>query len=234
MFELLPLQRAALLEQGLLAQAKTAIVVELPTSGGKTLLTEFRILQALNQFDADKGWVAYVAPTRALSAQLTRRLRRDFEPVGIRVEQLTGAVEVDAFEERLLNEFDQPFHVLVVTPEKLSLVIRNKKVARPLALVVMDEAHNLENNQRGLRIEFLLATVKRDCPQANSCYSCLIWKAPNQWPRERRGGWAELWEERGEGLAVTVTRRELRAWRRASPEGAAAERATGCLLAGYG
>ena len=79
MFELLPPQRAALLEQGLLDQAKTAIVIDLPTSGGKTLLAQFRILQALNQFEADKGWIAYVAPTRALSAQLTRRLRQDFE-----------------------------------------------------------------------------------------------------------------------------------------------------------
>ena len=35
MFELLPPQRAALLEQGLLDQAKTAIVVDMPTSGGK-------------------------------------------------------------------------------------------------------------------------------------------------------------------------------------------------------
>ena len=167
MFELLPPQRAALVEQGLLDQAKTAIVVDLPTSGGKTLLAQFRILQALNQFDADAGWVAYVAPTRALAAQLTRRLRRDFEPVNIRVEQLTAAVEVDAFEEDLLRESDEPFHVLIATPEKLSLVIRNKKVQRPLALIVMDEAHNIEDHDRGLRIELLLATVKRDCPQAN-------------------------------------------------------------------
>ena len=47
MFELLPPQRAALLEQGLLDPAKTAIVIDLPTSGGKTLLAQFRILQAL-------------------------------------------------------------------------------------------------------------------------------------------------------------------------------------------
>lgn len=79
MVELLPPQRAALLEQGLLDQAKTAVVVDLPTSGGKTLLAQFRILQALNQFDADDGWVAYVAPTKALVAQLTRRLRLDFD-----------------------------------------------------------------------------------------------------------------------------------------------------------
>ena len=168
MFELLPPQRAALLEQGLLDQAKTAIVIDLPTSGGKTLLAQFRILQALNQFDAEGGWVAYVAPTRALCAQLTRGLRTDFEPVGLRVEQLTAAVEVDAFEEELLTETDRPFDILVATPEKLSLVIRNNKVEhRPLALVVMDEAHNIETKGRGLRIELLLATVKMDCPLAN-------------------------------------------------------------------
>lgn len=167
MFELLPPQRAALAEQGLLDQAKTAIVVDMPTSGGKTLLAQFRILQALNQFDAEKGWVAYVAPTRALCAQITRRLRRDFEPINIRVEQLTGAVEVDAFEEELLNDQEEPFGVIVATPEKLSLVIRNKRVPRPLALIVMDEAHNLEAEARGLRIEFLLATIKRDCPRAS-------------------------------------------------------------------
>ena len=167
MFELLPPQRAALLEQGLLDQAKTAIVVDMPTSGGKTLLAQFRILQALNQFRDDGGWVVYVTPTRALSAQITRRLRTDFQPIGLRVEQLTAAVDVDAFEEELLINRDQPFDVLVATPEKLSLVIRNRKVDRPLALVVMDEAHNMESESRGLRIELLLATVKRDCPQAN-------------------------------------------------------------------
>jgi len=169
LFELLPPQRAALQEQGLLDQASRAVVIDLPTSGGKTTLAEFRILQALNQFEADKGWVAYVAPTRALVTQLTRRLREDFSSMDIRVEQLTGAVEIDAFEEAMLTQNDDsvPFHILVSTPEKLQLVIRNKKVARPLALVVMDEAHNIEDEERGLRIELLLATIKRDCASAN-------------------------------------------------------------------
>lgn len=169
LFELLPPQRAAWLEKGLLDQAATAVVIEMPTSGGKTLLAQFRILQALNQFDAEHGWVAYVAPTRALTAQLTRRLRRDFNPIGVRVEALTGAVEVDAFEEELLKQTGEKcaFDVLVATPEKLQLVIRNKKVPRPLALVVMDEAHNLENESRGMRMELLLATIKQECARAN-------------------------------------------------------------------
>lgn len=169
MFELLPPQRIALQEQGLLDQAATALVVELPTSGGKTLLAEFKILQALNQFGADNGWIAYVAPTKALTGQITRRLRRDFEPIGIKVEQLTGAIEIDTFEEDLLTAHSSngAFDVLVTTPEKLQLIIRNNKVPRPLVLVVMDEAHNIEDEARGLRIELLLATIKRDCSTAN-------------------------------------------------------------------
>lgn len=169
MFELLPPQRVAIQREGLLDPAKRAVVVELPTSGGKTALALFRILQALNQFDAENGWVAYVAPTRALVSQLTRRLRKDLSPLGIVVEQLSGAVEVDAFEDTLLNSSQDvpPFHVLVSTPEKLQFVIRNKKTPRPLALLVVDEAHNIEDEERGLRIELLLATVKRDCPTAS-------------------------------------------------------------------
>ena len=169
LFDLLPPQRAAIQEQGLLDQASRAVVVDLPTSGGKTALAQFRILQALNQFSEENGWVAYLAPTRALVAQITRRLRQDFSPLQIRVEQLSGAIEIDGFEEAFLTDTSSnaPFHVLISTPEKLNLVIRNKKVSRPLALVVMDEAHNIEDEERGLRIELLLATIKRDCLQAN-------------------------------------------------------------------
>lgn len=169
MFELLPPQRAALQEQGLLDQANRAIIVEMPTSGGKTLLAQFRMLQALNQFAPDKGWVAYVAPTRALVSQITRRLRRDFEPLGITVEALSSAIEVDAFENEMLAAVGEQsaFDVLVSTPEKLQLVIRNKKVSRPLVLVVMDEAHNIEDVERGMRIELLLATIRRECERAN-------------------------------------------------------------------
>ena len=114
MSEHLPPLRAALLEQGLLDRAKTATAV------GKTLLARFRILQALNPFRDEGGWVVYVAPTRALSAQITRRLRTDFAPAGLRAGQLAASVEVDAFEEALLGDGDGPFDILVATPEKLS------------------------------------------------------------------------------------------------------------------
>ncbi|WP_336318734.1 DEAD/DEAH box helicase [Streptomyces lavendofoliae] len=167
LFELLPPQRTALLEQGLLDQASTAVVVDLPTSAGKTVLAEFKIVQALNQFRDEGGWVAYVAPTRALVAQITRRLRRDLSPLGIQVEQLTAAVELDDLEQQMVSQAENPFDVLVATPEKLQLLVRNSSVPRPLALLVLDEAHNIADKQRGVRIELLLATIKQDCPDAN-------------------------------------------------------------------
>ncbi|MBQ1011754.1 DEAD/DEAH box helicase [Micromonospora sp. M51] len=177
MFEMLPPQRVAIQEQGLLDPASAAVVVDLPTSSGKTILAEFKIVQAISQFKQDRGWVAYIAPTRALVSQITRRLRRDLSPSGVRVEELTAAVEVDEIEASMLAEAEGTFDVLVATPEKLALIIRTRAIARPLALLVLDEAHNIEDEDRGIRIELLLATVKHDCPHAN--FLLLMPNVPN-------------------------------------------------------
>ncbi len=171
LFEVLPPQRRALAEQGLLGSSRRAVVVSLPTSSGKTLIAQFRILQALNQFDAERGWVAYIAPTRALVNQVTRKLRHDFEPLGIMVEQVSPALEIDSIEAQLLHEQDitRAFRVLVTTPEKLDLMLRQDletKVGRPLTLVVVDEAHTIQDTNRGLRLELLLATINKECQRA--------------------------------------------------------------------
>lgn len=171
LFDVLPPQRVALAEEGLLGSSRRAVVVSLPTSSGKTMIAQFRILQALNQFDTENGWVAYLAPTRALVNQITRRIRKDFEPLGISVEQVSPALEVDGFEMSLLEnkDKDSQFKVLVTTPEKLDLMLRQdweKKIGRPLTLVVVDEAHNLQNATRGLKLELLLANINKECEHA--------------------------------------------------------------------
>lgn len=167
-FEMLPPQRRALREQGLLGSGHRSVVVNLPTSSGKTFIAEFRILQALNQFDFESGWVAYLAPTRALVNQICTRLRRDFELLNIAVDKVNPALEVDGIEESLLTDKDRStqFRVLVTTPEKLDLLIRNEweeKIGRPLTLVIVDEAHNMSQIGRGIKLELLLATINREC-----------------------------------------------------------------------
>ncbi len=167
-FEMLPPQRITLRDQGLLTTGARAVVLSLPTSSGKTFIAQFRILQALNQFDADRGWIAYVAPTRALVNQICARLRRDFAPLGIVVERVSPALDIDGVEAELLVEADPAaaFRILVGTPEKIDLLLRGgweAKIGRPLTLVVVDEAHNLSSGDRGLKLELLLATINREC-----------------------------------------------------------------------
>ena len=170
-FEMLPPQRRTLREKGLLGSGHRSVVVSLPTSSGKTMIAEFRMLQALNQFDRERGWVAYIAPTRALVKQITVRLRRDFAPLEIAVERVSPALEIDGIEAAMLTDEDESrqFRVLVTTPEKLDLMLRGgweNEIGRPLTLVVVDEAHNLASASRGIKLELLLATINRDCRYA--------------------------------------------------------------------
>lgn len=166
MLELLPPQRRAIFQQGLLDRTHNAIVVSLPTSSGKTQLAIFRILEAYNHFGEQGGWIAYTAPTRALVNQIANRLRKELLPLNIKVVRLSGALEVDQAEEDILAD-NSAFDVLVCTPEKLDTVIRKAKISKELlVLYIMDEAQNIEDKERGLKHELLLAMIKRDCPSA--------------------------------------------------------------------
>lgn len=159
LLELWPSQREAL-SRGLLDPARRAIVAEMPTSAGKTLVAEFSIVQALALNPGST--VAYLVPTRALVNQIARRIRRDFAPLGYSVEAAVPVFELDPTESLMLA---QPIQVLVTTPEKLDLLIRSEHVvSRDLSLVVADEAHNIGVDARGARLELLLATVKRERP----------------------------------------------------------------------
>lgn len=171
LFDVLPPQRRTLAERGLLGSSRQAVVVSLPTSSGKTLIAQFRMLQALNQFEDRKGWVAYLAPSRALVNQVTRQLRRDFQPLGLMVERVSPAMEIDGIEAGVLTEANDEarFRILVATPEKFDLMLRQgweEKIGRPLTLVVVDEAHTIQDKVRGLRLELLLATINRECRDA--------------------------------------------------------------------
>ncbi|MGQ9846781.1 MAG: DEAD/DEAH box helicase [Bacteroidales bacterium] len=169
-FELLYPQRESIIKGELLNPIHKSIVVCLPTSSGKTLIAEYKILQALNEFKEQGGWVAYIVPTKTLVNQIYARLNFDLGHIGLKVEKASGAIEIDGFESYLVeNKGDNTdFDVLVTTYEKLNLLIRQglgTTPKRPLVLTIVDEAHNLEERQRGLNLELLLATIKNDCQE---------------------------------------------------------------------
>lgn len=171
-FELLYPQRESIIKGELLNPAHRAIVLNLPTSSGKTMIAEYRLLQALNQFKLRGGWVAYVVPSRALVNQVFNQLNNDLGSIEIKVEKASGAIELDGFEQHLISDRGNQttFDVLVTTYEKLNLLVRQGLGTTPersLVLTIVDEAHNIEEETRGLNLEFLLSTIKNDCEDAN-------------------------------------------------------------------
>jgi len=80
-------------------------------------------------------------------------------------------MEIDGIEAGVLSESsnEAQFRILVATPEKFDLMLRQdweEKIGRPLTLVVVDEAHTIQDTQRGMRLELLLATINRECREA--------------------------------------------------------------------
>lgn len=154
---MLPSQQDAL-ARNLLDAQREAVVLQMPTSSGKTLMAELAILQTLSSYADAK--VVYVTPTRALATQVRRTLGTDFAELDIDVTAAGSAFEEDPFEQALLNEVSG---VVVSTPEKLDLLLRaNSEWFEGVRLVVVDEAHLLKDGERGARLELLLANIRRE------------------------------------------------------------------------
>ncbi len=172
--ELWPGQQRAF-QQNLLDPYRRAVAVQMPTSGGKTLLAKFAMLQAKSLNPT--GTIAYIVPSRALVNQVTTDLRLDFQALqhALTVEQALPVVELDPTEDQLLSV---PPDVLVTTPEKFDLLIRrNHPSVAKVMFVVADEAHNLADPTRGPRLELLLGTLKRE--RRNARYLLLSPFFPN-------------------------------------------------------
>lgn len=156
-FSLLPSQQQAV-KQALFDPSKLGIVLEMPTSSGKTLLAEFLIVQAIAMYGTDSR-ILYVAPTRALASQVKRNLAVDLRERGIQVTGASNAFEEDPYELSLLRESNG---VVVATPEKADLLLRaHPEWYENVSLVVVDEAHLLADGERGARLELLLTNLRR-------------------------------------------------------------------------
>lgn len=139
---------------GLLGSDDSA-VVRLPTSGGKTRIAEMAIIDVLQRLPNAK--CVFVAPYRALAFEVEKTLGALLGDLGFRVSSVIGSYETDEFEDFLLRTAD----VLIVTPEKLDLVLRLRpEILQQIKLIVLDEVHVMDDSSRGPKFELLLSRIK--------------------------------------------------------------------------
>jgi len=124
-------------------------VLTSPTASGKT---EAALAPLARRF-IDSGrkagpWLLYVVPTRALVADLERRMRPVLAELGIESAYRTSDSP------HLPRTFP---HFLFTTPESLdSLICRKKAIWANVRAVVLDELHLLDGSYRGDQVRVLL------------------------------------------------------------------------------
>lgn len=164
-YSLLPSQRDVVSE---VLTPKKSIIVNMPTSAGKSLLAEMQILFSLHNYGTDdfKPTVCYIVPTNALIEQVKRDLNEDFKEFNFNIETALPFYDVDEIEEEILNQ--KHIDILISTPEKLeSLIRQGHKSILNTRLVIMDEAHNIGDSSRGSKFELVLSAVKQKIKEAN-------------------------------------------------------------------
>lgn len=168
--ELWPSQVLAL-EAGLLDSERAAMVIRTPTSSGKTRMAEAAILDSVAR-DPFNACCVYVVPFRALASEVEAGLGATLGDLGIRVSSLFGGYESSDLEDFLLSSSD----VLIVTPEKLDLVLRaDPAFKNRVKLFVVDEGQLLgDENARAVRLEMLLGRLRRAAPTARMLFMSAV------------------------------------------------------------
>jgi superfamily II DNA/RNA helicase len=153
--ELWPVQRRAL-ESGLLNQKVKSFGLAAPTGTGKTSLTQALIAATLEADRTRK--VVYLSPSRALVHQISSDLLKALTPSGIVVRELGAHLTMH---QQMDGDFDGA-DVIVFTPERADLLMRvDPEFVSSIGLVIVDEAHHIEQGTRGILLEFYLWRIRQ-------------------------------------------------------------------------
>jgi len=138
-------------------------LLQAPTGSGKTYAAMGHVMaEAAANRSAGRGLkLLWVAPLRALSADIAAAARRMAEGLGLdwEVGLRTGdtSSKVKAQQKRALPD------VLITTPESLHILLAQKGGAKRLAeaqMVVVDEWHELVGSKRGVQTELAISWIR--------------------------------------------------------------------------
>lgn len=126
---------------------KNTIVLSLPTSAGKTIISTAAIRKFM------KIW--YIVPTEPLALQLTGIILSSLIDIekraGQRRRNVTLALK-SLYYKRITNADD----IIIATPDQMFNLISQNKVSKDIDYVIIDEFHNMVNDGIGPNIEAIL------------------------------------------------------------------------------
>ncbi|XP_043809314.1 LOW QUALITY PROTEIN: DExH-box ATP-dependent RNA helicase DExH12-like [Manihot esculenta] len=134
-----------------------------PTGAGKTNVAVLTILQqiALNRnpdgsFNHGNYKIVYVAPMKALVAEVVGNLSNRLQEYGVKVRELSG-------DQTLTRQQIEETQIIVTTPEKWDIITRksgDRTYTQLVKLLIIDEIHLLHDN-RGPVLESIVARTVR-------------------------------------------------------------------------
>ncbi|ODN73401.1 hypothetical protein L202_07927 [Cryptococcus amylolentus CBS 6039] len=149
-----------------------------PTGAGKTDVAIMAILRVLSQhiiegstshpsgFNIDRNAfkIIYVAPMKALAAEIVAKFSKRLAWLNVRVRELTGDMQ-------LTKQEIEETQIIVTTPEKWDVVTRKPtgegELASKVKLLIIDEVHLLAED-RGAVIETIVARTLRQVESSQS------------------------------------------------------------------
>ncbi|KAG6094817.1 hypothetical protein E4U30_002989 [Claviceps sp. LM220 group G6] len=151
-----------------------------PTGAGKTDAAMLTILHTIGQHvhphplknpdatkfavDVDAFKIVYVAPMKALAAEVTEKLGKRLAWLGVQCREYTGDMQLTK------SEIVQT-QIIVTTPEKWDVVTRkgtgDTELVQKVKLLIIDEVHML-HDERGAVLESLVARTERQVESTQS------------------------------------------------------------------
>lgn len=141
-----------------------------PTGAGKTNVALMTMLHEVGLHFTSDGVLrkddfkmVYIAPMKALAAEMVENFGKRFQPLNLVVKELTGDMQ-------LTKKEIQETQLIVTTPEKWDVMTRkstDNALTAQVKLIIIDEVHLLHED-RGAVIESLVARTLRQVEQTQA------------------------------------------------------------------
>jgi len=136
------------------------VLITAPTGSGKTEAAVLPVFEKLREQGKRNGFGAiYVTPLRALNRDVLSRIEFYASLFGLEV----GVRHGDSTQSERRYQMTHPPDILITTPETLQLIISGKRIRNHLSsvrYVIIDEVHELMNDERGWQLLFALARME--------------------------------------------------------------------------